>query len=389
MLGLPQRPIVDNPPNDGGETGPEVLHFCKHAAARRPGRRPLPRPPTSVNSLWRPPPLWWKSLVRRSFLLALTLVIGLSPALAVAQGADEPSLVALRALDRRVATIGHRLAVANAPWCRDRAWLAGFVLHDLAQYGPEARPAAIRAFGLDRGAGILALAESGPAERAGLRTDDLVESFDGEPLPLQPPGPAASFAGAERILAAMEAALADGRLAIRGRRGETPLSIAVQAERGCASRFQILPSPRLNAYADGRYVQVTSAVAAYAADDAELAAILAHEFAHNVLRHRARLDAAGVRRGILANFGRNARLIRETEEEADRLSVWLLARAGYDPAATARFWRRFGRRGLNIFGSPTHGGWRGRVERFEAEIAAMRAAGPGGRPAFLPPPTAD
>ena len=49
-------------------------------------------------------------------------------------------------------------------------------------------------------------------------------------------------------------------------------------------------------------------------------------------RHRVRLDAARVSRGFLGNFGRNARLIRETEVEADRLSVYLLERAGYDPA---------------------------------------------------------
>ena len=328
-------------------------------------------------------------MVRRFFLLVLAFSATAVPAVAEAQPVGEPSLVALRALDRRVATIGHRLATANVGWCRDRAWLGGFVLHDLAQYAPEARPAASRAFGLDRGAGVLALAENGPAERAGLRADDIVQAFDGVALPQEISGPAASFAGAERILTALEQALADGRVTVSGLRAGAPLTIGVQAERGCASRFQILPSTRLNAYADGRYVQVTSAIADYVADDSELAVVVAHEFAHNVLRHRARLDAAGVRRGLLANFGRNARLIRETEAEADRLSIWLLARAGYDPMATARFWRRFGQRGLNIFGSPTHGGWRGRVARFEAEIAAMRAAGPNGRPDFLPAAPAD
>lgn len=329
-------------------------------------------------------------MIRRLFLLAALLLSGIAAgAPAGAQPVTGPSLVALRSLDRRIATIGHRLAVASLGWCRDRAWRSGLVLHDLAQYGPEARPVASRAFGLDQGAGVLALAADGPAERAGLRADDIVDAFDGEPLPREAPGPTATFAGTERIIVALERALADGRVAVSARRGGAPLSLVIEAERGCATRFQILPSPRLNAYADGIYAQVTSAVAEYAAGDDELAAVIAHEFAHNVLRHRARLDAAGVRRGLLASFGRNARLIRETEEEADRLSIWLLARAGYDPEAAIRFWRRFGQRGLNIFGSPTHGGWRGRVGRFETEIAAMRAAGPEGRPAFLPNETAD
>ena len=56
------------------------------------------------------------------------------------------------------------------------------------------------------------------------------------------------------------------------------------------------------------------------------------------------LDAAGVDRGRFKELGRSARLFRQTEAEADRLSVWLLAGAGYDPEAAARFWRKFGRR---------------------------------------------
>lgn len=318
-----------------------------------------------------------------SSILALAGALSAPPAFS--QPAADPSLVALRALDRRVATIGHLLARANLEWCRDRAWLPGLVLHDLSQYGPAGRDTAIRAFGLGEGAGVLALASGGPAERAGLRADDLILAIDGENLPSEPQGRPASFANMERILALLDRAFADGAARIAGRRSGQAFTLEIRAERGCATRFQLIPARRLNAYADGRYVQLTSAIADYVADDDELAAVIAHELAHNILRHRARLDAAGVRRGILGGFGGNAQQIRATEEEADRLSVWLLARAGYDPAAPARFWRRFGRRGLNIFGSPTHGTWQSRVARFDAELAALRAAGPAGRPAFLPP----
>ena len=90
--------------------------------------------------------------------------------------------------------------------------------------------------------------------------------------------------------------------------------------------------------------------------------------------------------GLLGNFGRNARLIRETELEADRLAPYLLDRAGYDPDAAVRFWRRFGNRGFNIFGSPTHGGWRERRSAIEAEIVRIRqarAAGAVPMPAFV------
>jgi hypothetical protein len=280
----------------------------------------------------------------------------------------------MRALDQRVATIGHRLAVAGLGLCADRAWLPGMAVHDLSQYGAEFRPAAIRAFGLDAGPGVLALAAGGPAEQAGLRVDDILLAFDGRPPPAGTPGRAGSFESMERILAALDEAFADGRATIEVRRGGAPLAIAVAAEQGCATRFQLVPGRSLNARADGRYVQLSIAIAQYVADDSELAAVLAHEFAHNVLGHRVRLDAAGVRRGFLGNFGGNARRIRETEIEADRLSVYLMERAGYDPQAAVRFWSRFGRRGLNFLGSPTHPNWRSRIRLFETEIAAIRQA---------------
>src|SRR3546814_9337771 len=93
-----------------------------------------------------------------------------------------------------------------------------------------------------------------------------------------------------------------------------------------------------------------------------LAAAVAHELAHNILRHRERLDAADVDRGLFKGFGRSARLFRQTEVEADRLSVWLMRGAGYDPQAAVRLWGRFGTRGGPVLIQPsTHPPRRDRV----------------------------
>jgi predicted Zn-dependent protease len=232
---------------------------------------------------------------------------------------------------------------------------------------------------LDAGPGVLALVPGGPAERAGMRLDDVLLSLDDRALPHGDPGRDRTFDRMARILDAIDAAFADGNAEMEIRRAGTRLILHVGSEPGCASRFQLIPSGRLNAQADGRYVQVTTAIAAYVADDAELAAVLAHEFAHNILGHRVRLDAARVSRGFFGNFGRNARNIRDTEIEADRFSVYLLDRAGYDMEAAVRFWTRFGRRGLNFLGSPTHPNWRSRITLFETEIAAIRRAHAEGR----------
>ncbi len=317
------------------------------------------------------------TLIRRALPL-LCLVLGWTAPIA-AQPSRAPAQPSGRTLDEQVATIGHRLAVANLAWCRDAQWLPGVTL------GVEDPTIATRLGRRELRLTVLALARNGPASQAGLAPDEVVESANRVPLPTASQAANGAFIGVEQARNAFEAAFADGRAVLGLRRGTASRTLEVRAERGCASRFLILPSRQLNAFANGRSVQVTSRLAEQARREDELAAVLAHEFAHHVLGHRARLDAAGVERGLLGNFGRNARLIRETEEEADRLSVWLLARAGYDPAAAVRFWSWFGRRGLNMLGSPTHGGWQGRVARIEAEVAAMRAAGPNGRPAFLLP----
>jgi len=328
-----------------------------------------------------------RRIVLRGLALAAGLLAPVPPA-AAQPDSPEQALLAMRAMDRRVATIGHKLAAANLDLCAAQAWLPGLALHDLSQYGPDFRAAANRAFGLGAGPGVLALAAGGPAERAGLRADDVLVALDGEPPPRGPPRRERSFEQMELILAALDRAFADGRAELEVARGGARLTIAIQAERGCASRFQLVPGRSLNARADGRYVQLTAAIAEYAQGEAELAAVLAHEFAHNLLGHRVRLDEAQVERGFLGNFGRNARRIRETEIEADRFSVYLLERAGYDPEGAIRFWSRFGRRGLNLLGSPTHPNWRRRVETLAAEIAAIRRARAAGRapmPDFAPP----
>jgi predicted Zn-dependent protease len=266
-------------------------------------------------------------------------------------------------MDSDVTAVGEKLAVSNRHLCSRLQWRPGFTLHDRMQYSEAHRGAAVRLFGLAGGAAILAVAPLGAAARAGLRANDVVLSVDGLEV-TAPDDKVQSFDRVAELTTLMEQGFSDGQASLSISRAGREILFRVQGEQGCATRFQVVPKAGLNAWADGTYVQITSALVHFTRDEDELAAVLAHEFAHNVLEHKDHLEREG------RSLGR----VRTTEAEADQLSVRLMANAGYDPTAAVRFWRRFGARTFDLFGSLTHASARKRIRMMEKEIAFLRRA---------------
>ena len=75
--------------------------------------------------------------------------------------------------------------------------------------------------------------------------------------------------------------------------------------------------------------------------------------------------------GLARQFGRNRRLSRLAEVEADLLSVHLLANAGYDPAIAPQFWHSDAGRvlGSGLVRSRIYPGRSERAAQMEQEIA--------------------
>lgn len=266
----------------------------------------------------------------------------------------------LQALDTRVQSIGWRLARSNAPFCRQVAPAIGLQLFDAAGFSDP--PAVRRALDLPGDIAVAAVADNSPAQRAGLRPRLGLHAVAGQPvsaLPAVKPGDYARLVGLhDQVDAAL---LAAGSAKFTDAAGS---EIAVVGEPACVTRFE-LTSSGSRAAADGRRVVIGRKLVEALPEDELLAAALAHELAHNLLDHRARLDASG----------RSWSKVKATEREADRLAPWLLANAGYDPQAAARFFERWGPKfDLGIFATPDHDGWKERVRRVAAEIEVMRAA---------------
>lgn len=296
-----------------------------------------------------------------------------------AQAAVKPSDVAgYRALieqDLRLATIGYRIALANAAYCERKDRNPGWVIHDIAQY-PDAAIAKA-AFGFDSPIQIAAIVENGPADRAKLRAGDGLTSFANATIywPAMPVGKSGyeRMASFKQLLG--EKLMEKSSLPIVLSRDEANVTVQLAPPLVCTSDFQIDTKNGLDAGADGQIVRITYGMMRYVDDDQELAAVVAHELSHNILRHREKLNAQGVNRGLGRLFGKSRKAILATEVEADRRSVWLMANAGYDPKAALRFWERYGRQyGQGIFSEGTHLRWEKRIELMQREIDLMARA---------------
>lgn len=315
-------------------------------------------------------------MIRRALGLSLSALAlaGSAASAASIDPADRSIAATLGAWQRddaRIQTLGWRLATANARYCRDVQPAIGLLLQDMMNYGtPDAVRAAIGIAGNGSSSDIAvqAVAKGSPADLAGLAPNRQVVAIDGHSMTDLPAAPVGDYARLASVHRLMEAALArDGKVAIALANREEPLVIA--AVPACAGSFAMRTGGR-NAQADGRRVLIgrdfgSARRPADRLEDAELAAAIAHELAHVVLGHAAWLAASG----------HDAERPLQAEREADRLSVWLLANAGFDPAAGPRLMRGWGRRNDPDFhSSPTHDGWESRAALMDAEIPKLRLA---------------
>lgn len=288
---------------------------------------------------------------RGAALLAVALALAASVP-AQAQPADD-----LQQDDALVQTIGWRLSHANAAFCARAAPATGLLLGDVQTF---ANPAAARAaYGLSGDIAVAAVAAGSPAEAAGLAANAVVTAIEGTPV--GPPPPRGRWDRVWALQARLEAAAAQ--------RGEVVLTLAdgravtVPAAPSCGVRF-ILDDAKDNAGATRSQVRIgRRALDQLGRDEAMIAAVLAHELAHAALDHETRLGTGP----------RNTAAVRATEREADRLSVWIMANAGYPLEAALRMIHLIGPRGLLVIPGASHGKASTREREMADEIAVMRA----------------
>lgn len=283
----------------------------------------------------------------------------------------------LRAQDLRVASVAYRLSLASSALCGNSlSSQHGLVLHSADQYGVADREEADLHFGLGEGVNVMAVVEGSPAAKAGLTADDRLLSVNGK---IFISGATASEAGpsrasVQRIQQIIAEAMEKGEVTLRvaGPRGQR--DVRFRADRGCPATVELLPGAGVNAWADGERVVVSAGILRQCRDDHDLALVIAHEMAHNLLGHGQRLSSpTSTQAGLFLPSGSGVGGTQEAEEEADRLATRLVGAAGYDLSRAESFLTSLSGISPSASGARTHPPLERRLALLRVEIARTTA----------------
>ena len=309
---------------------------------------------------------------------------GLSPHLAAA--AD--TLTKMADLQNHLYKVAAPLLIQNAELCKNQARnLLGFTAKNRWSYPGDYNEAAHVAFGMDERLQVTSVLAGSGAARAGLQTGDVLVAAGGKPLPIGQH--ALSQAGA--IFSKIVASQAALPMTIERRASERQLTIPVT--RACAFAIELGNADNVNAYADGSRVLVTRGMINFTRNDDELAFVLARTMAHNMLGHAAaqrnnatigsiidNLKSVTPDTSMLIGSGGIKAMPPEMDAAADRLSLYLAARAGYEIDNADNFWKRLNEtypatvlNGYNA-NHPTLAARLAAIEKAQAEIKAKKSA---------------
>jgi hypothetical protein len=289
----------------------------------------------------------------------------------------QASLLALQRDDKRVADIAWRIASRNTDIC-PKLWASiGVSLQHASQYAPAYRAAAEAAFGLDDSyPSILAVAEGSPASAAGLKPNDTVRAVNGVDLADKSRGQksTASYDAVSAAMAALEA-LPDQKPTILSiERGGQRLDVSVTPQNVCRSRVELAPGNALNANANGLVAQISGCLVNWVESDDELALVIAHEMAHNLMGHPKKLSEKSALSGLATSLGLSGNAQRQMELDADRMGIIMTATAGYNYKIAPDFWARLNSNApLASFLATSHPTTRARRENAQRVVDELNA----------------
>ncbi len=261
---------------------------------------------------------------------------------------DQQALQTLVSLQERLYRVAAPLLVNNSELCKGNARnLLGFTAKNKYSYSYDFVNAAQKSLGLNDRLQVMGVLEGSGAARAGIRRGDMLLSVEDKVLP--------EGESAERQAATLLAPMMAGRtsVALTVQRNGTNVALNVPLTHACAFGVELGNTDNVVAYADGYRILITRGMLNAVRSDEELAYVMAKEMAHNALSHANKQRMSATIGGIIDNLTRIRPdlstmsglagirpMPQDLDAMADKLSLYMLARAGYNIDQVIPFWKR-------------------------------------------------
>lgn len=254
----------------------------------------------------------------------------------------------------RLDTVAFRIRSANVADCN--GWVTPQI--GLLAATPNSLPRRYRSFSAEAlslrwvRATVISVVDGSPAGIAGLKDQDELIAFNGEPVPTS---------GTMGWIGKWLAGNGTRPFEVSFKREDALMSLSVTPVTACAIPVELKVNAGGNAYTTGERIVIHSGMLRLARTDAQLALIVGHELAHANLGHidkqegnqllgmaaGAAIDVSILAGGISTRgafsreFGKaGARAFSVGfEREADYVGCYYAARAGYDLAGAEDIWR--------------------------------------------------
>jgi len=245
---------------------------------------------------------------------------------------------------KRISRIYRTLAIRASALCGE---LVGpdVGLFSMSKPKGATGPVFERQYGIGEKRTVLFVLEGSPAEAAGIRPRDVIKSING-----------VQADDREGLIELFEKVPAEDPIKYEVERSGETLLLSIKPQRACRFPITLRPEQIINAFADGKQILITRGMVNFARTDDELALVIAHEMAHNLMKHiEAKKQNMGL--GLLAdiavvllsrgqvsgtNFSQLAAMAysQEFEAEADYVGLYVMAQAGIPITDAPKFWRR-------------------------------------------------
>jgi Zn-dependent protease with chaperone function len=260
----------------------------------------------------------------------------------------DPVLDGIVLRQERIYRIAAPLIIKNAVLCKTQARpLLGFTAKNQYSFPPELTVAAQQSLGLDERLQVMQILDGSGAMQAGLKRGDILHTIQDQRIPTG----AQAEPETARLLPPLLKNLTEIKITVL--RQSQQMTVNVPLTLACAFAIDVGNSQHINAYADGRRILLTRGLLDSLSSDEDVAVIIAREISHNILQHAKQLQQTATLSSVIDSLlafkpdlntvsaSNGIKVMPEKmDQEADRLALYMLARANYDPANFSRVLKR-------------------------------------------------